>query len=468
MEHPNEAEGLLPDDHQMLRDETQPGDHELELLLQNTLPTLMEGAPGATVIKRDPYSPQVQTPGSPMPDAAPPGASDAGVSGSPRRKSSSWDKPSSSGQGQAQRSTTDACGASPETQRTSPAPPSPLGKSRSMPLPDSESDLEELERAMSVPSDVGELEMQLEDVELMIHAKARRKGKGGRTPAQDPRLDPNIDPKKAKRILANRQSAARSKLKQKLVTECLRAKLDLLSSHKSKIAKQMEELRRSCKEMETANAELAGKLTKLEETARQPAPPTKVEPAAVVPSPQMHTPRAPRSARSPRGRTPMPGTAMPPSFRTPATPASAPGSPHQPAMYRSPPPAPGPFARPYRAQPRAPTSALSGPPAPLLQSPHAGMQGPFTANQSLVPGIYHLNGTPVAHHGMQAPRPAPPAPIKRVATESLRSVASEPGPLPNDSLLSVPPEWFTSSHSLKMFADTGGAAHGATRKRPQA
>ena len=44
--------------------------------------------------------------------------------------------------------------------------------------------------------------------------KARRKGKGGRTPAADPRLDPNMDPKKAKRILANRQSAARSKLKQ--------------------------------------------------------------------------------------------------------------------------------------------------------------------------------------------------------------------------------------------------------------
>ncbi len=43
---------------------------------------------------------------------------------------------------------------------------------------------------------------------------ARKKGKGGRTPAQDPRMDPNMDPKKAKRILANRQSAARSKLKQ--------------------------------------------------------------------------------------------------------------------------------------------------------------------------------------------------------------------------------------------------------------
>lgn len=43
----------------------------------------------------------------------------------------------------------------------------------------------------------------------------KRKGKGGRQPAADPRLDPAIDPKRARRILANRLSAARSKMKQK-------------------------------------------------------------------------------------------------------------------------------------------------------------------------------------------------------------------------------------------------------------
>lgn len=43
----------------------------------------------------------------------------------------------------------------------------------------------------------------------------KRKGKGGRQPASDPRLDPSVDPKKARRILANRLSAARSKLKQR-------------------------------------------------------------------------------------------------------------------------------------------------------------------------------------------------------------------------------------------------------------
>ena len=44
---------------------------------------------------------------------------------------------------------------------------------------------------------------------------SKRKGKGGRQPATDPRLDPSVDPKKARRILANRLSAARSKLKQR-------------------------------------------------------------------------------------------------------------------------------------------------------------------------------------------------------------------------------------------------------------
>ena len=42
-----------------------------------------------------------------------------------------------------------------------------------------------------------------------------RKGKGGRQPATDPRHDPRVDSKKARRILANRLSAARSKMRQK-------------------------------------------------------------------------------------------------------------------------------------------------------------------------------------------------------------------------------------------------------------
>ena len=51
----------------------------------------------------------------------------------------------------------------------------------------------------------------------------KRKGKGGRQPAADPRLDPSVDPKRARRILANRLSAARSKMKQKSHVEVLHA-----------------------------------------------------------------------------------------------------------------------------------------------------------------------------------------------------------------------------------------------------
>ena len=47
--------------------------------------------------------------------------------------------------------------------------------------------------------------------------KHLRKGRGGRQPASDPRHDPGIEPKKARRILANRLSAARSKMRQKTV-----------------------------------------------------------------------------------------------------------------------------------------------------------------------------------------------------------------------------------------------------------
>jgi hypothetical protein len=41
-------------------------------------------------------------------------------------------------------------------------------------------------------------------VPLIIAKSTSRRGKGGRQPASDPRDDPDMDPKKAKRILANR------------------------------------------------------------------------------------------------------------------------------------------------------------------------------------------------------------------------------------------------------------------------
>jgi hypothetical protein len=51
----------------------------------------------------------------------------------------------------------------------------------------------------------------------------------------DPRLDPTIDPKRAKRILANRLSAARSKSKQ-------RGHLDVLEGAHATLVQQKDEL----------------------------------------------------------------------------------------------------------------------------------------------------------------------------------------------------------------------------------
>ncbi|KDD74262.1 hypothetical protein H632_c1450p1 [Helicosporidium sp. ATCC 50920] len=57
---------------------------------------------------------------------------------------------------------------------------------------------------------------------------SERKGKGGRQPAADPRNNPAIDPKKAQRIINNRISAAKSKIKQKQLAQTLRKRLECL------------------------------------------------------------------------------------------------------------------------------------------------------------------------------------------------------------------------------------------------
>ncbi|GFR48793.1 hypothetical protein Agub_g10741 [Astrephomene gubernaculifera] len=110
---------------------------------------------------------------------------------------------------------------------------------------------------------VGDLEV-LGDLEPQtvsaLLEKVQRKGKGGRAPAEDPRLDPSIDPRKARRILANRISAARSKLKQKLILEGLKARYQQLLSSKTEYQSELAELRAACKELENRNRGLAGKL----------------------------------------------------------------------------------------------------------------------------------------------------------------------------------------------------------------
>lgn len=104
---------------------------------------------------------------------------------------------------------------------------------------------------------LGDLEPQAMSALL---EKVQRKGKGGRAPAEDPRLDPNIDPRKARRILANRISAARSKLKQKLLLEGLKVRYDQLVSSKEQYSRELSELKRACRELEMRNKGLAGKL----------------------------------------------------------------------------------------------------------------------------------------------------------------------------------------------------------------
>ncbi|GIL53862.1 hypothetical protein Vafri_9378 [Volvox africanus] len=113
---------------------------------------------------------------------------------------------------------------------------------------------------------LGDLEPQT--VSALLE-KVQRKGKGGRAPAEDPRLDPSIDPRKARRILANRISAARSKLKQKLILEGLKARYQQLLSSKNEYSRELAELKRSCKELEARNRGLAVKL-KVGSTPRGP------------------------------------------------------------------------------------------------------------------------------------------------------------------------------------------------------
>lgn len=69
-------------------------------------------------------------------------------------------------------------------------------------------------------------------------------------------MDPKIDPKKAKRILANRLSAAKSTLKKKLRIETLTNQIDALMQTRSVMESEVAELEmRFCAEVQR-NAEL--------------------------------------------------------------------------------------------------------------------------------------------------------------------------------------------------------------------
>lgn len=100
-------------------------------------------------------------------------------------------------------------------------------------------------------------------VPLVIAKSTARRGKGGRQPAADPRLDPAVDPKRAKRILANRNSAAKSKLKQKLVMEGLKTKHQVLLCQQQVVARQVAEMKRHLANLERENAQLEEQVQQL-------------------------------------------------------------------------------------------------------------------------------------------------------------------------------------------------------------
>jgi multidrug efflux pump subunit AcrA (membrane-fusion protein) len=110
---------------------------------------------------------------------------------------------------------------------------------------------------------LAELPPQLQPVVL---AKASAKGKGGRHPAADPKaLDPDMDPRRARRIMANRQSAARSKLKQKVMMESLRATRELVerggaAAEVAALREQVTTLSARTQQLESANAALTRQL----------------------------------------------------------------------------------------------------------------------------------------------------------------------------------------------------------------
>ena len=93
----------------------------------------------------------------------------------------------------------------------------------------------------------------------------RRKGRGGRTAAMDPRLDPSIDPKRAKRILANRQSAARSKNKQRGHLDTLQGTHTVLGHQKSVLLKEVAWLRAEVQGMEEESSKLEVQINALRE-----------------------------------------------------------------------------------------------------------------------------------------------------------------------------------------------------------
>eukprot|EP00798_Chlamydomonas_sp_ICE-L_P018785 gene18785-25326_t len=85
----------------------------------------------------------------------------------------------------------------------------------------------------------------------------KEKAKGGRHKASDPRDDPNICPKKAKRMVDNRRSAARSKVRKKEKGEQLQAyqqaRLTKVKEWEGETKDEIQRVEELCAEMEAIN-----------------------------------------------------------------------------------------------------------------------------------------------------------------------------------------------------------------------
>lgn len=92
----------------------------------------------------------------------------------------------------------------------------------------------------------------------------RRRGKGGRQPAINPFLDPAVDPKRAKRVLANRLSAARSKARQRSLLQNLLETYEQLCQKKEMSEEHKQKLMLMCSELEQANQQFEKAIAAIE------------------------------------------------------------------------------------------------------------------------------------------------------------------------------------------------------------
>eukprot|EP00798_Chlamydomonas_sp_ICE-L_P001320 gene1320-32673_t len=121
----------------------------------------------------------------------------------------------------------------------------------------------------SLPAFYGVVSDMPDELLPSIMERVSRKGRGGRLPAADPTSLPGVDPKRAKRIIANRESAARSKMKQKVVMETLKTHQDVLVTQRTTHAEELNLLRHMCRELQAKNSQLEARIKVLESSKVQ-------------------------------------------------------------------------------------------------------------------------------------------------------------------------------------------------------